>query len=156
MKNAGDSAKDAGYKESESEGHFSKFASTVGHRVASGAEIGAKSLAVYTGAAATLGATVATTSLTSIADFESQMTPVKTMMSGSCATTAELEQATANLSDKAQELGATTAFTATEVGQAMEYMAMAGWSTDEVLSSVSGVLILAAASGEDLATVSES
>lgn len=37
----------------------------------------------------------------------------------------------------------------------MEYMAMAGWSTDEVLSSVSGVMNLAAASGEDLATVSD-
>ena len=134
MKNAGDSAKDAGNKVSE---------------------IGAKSLAVYTGAAATLGATVATTSLTSFADFESQMSTVKSLMSGSCETTAELEQATAKLSDKAQELGATTAFTSTEVGQAMEYMAMAGWSTDEVLSSVSGVMNLAAASGEDLATVSD-
>ena len=109
MKNAGDSAKDAGNKVSESEGHFSKFASTLGHGVASGAEIGAKSLAVYTGAAATLGATVATTSLTSFADFESQMSTVKSLMSGSCETTAELEQATAKLSDKAQELGATTA-----------------------------------------------
>ena len=155
MKNAGDSAKDAGNKVSESEGHFSKFASTLGHGVASGAEIGAKSLAVYTGAAATLGATVATTSLTSFADFESQMSTVKSLMSGSCETTAELEQATAKLSDKAQELGATTAFTSTEVGKAMEYMAMAGWSTDEVLSSVSGVMNLAAASGEDLATVSD-
>mgnify|MGYP004701570595 CR=1 FL=1 len=150
MKNAGDSAKDAGNKVSESEGHFSKFASTLGHGIASGAEIGAKSLAVYTGAAATLGATVATTSLTSFADFESQMSTVKSLMSGSCETTAELEQATAKLSDKAQELGATTAFTSTEVGKAMEYMAMAGWSTDEVLSSVSGVMNLAAASGEDL------
>ena len=111
MKNAGDSAKDAGNKVSESEGHFSKFASTLGHGVASGAEIGAKSLAVYTGAAATLGATVATTSLTSFADCESQLSTVTSLMSGSCETTAELEQATAKLSDKAQELGATMSLT---------------------------------------------
>ena len=155
MKSAGDSAKAAGEKASESEGHFSKLASTLGSGVATGAEVGVKAFTAYTGAAAALGATVATTGLTTFSEFESQMSTVKALMSGSCETTAELEQATAKLSEKAKELGSTTAFTSTEVGQAMEYMAMAGWSTEDVLSSVSGVMNLAAASGEDLATVSD-
>ena len=60
-----------------------------------------------------------------------------------------------SLSDKAKELGATTKFTANEAGQAMTYMAMAGWDTQQMLSGMDGVMNLAAASGEDLAQVSD-
>lgn len=59
------------------------------------------------------------------------------------------------LSDKAKELGATTKFTAQEASDAMGYMAMAGWDAQEMLSGMDGVLQLAAASGEDLAMVSD-
>lgn len=59
------------------------------------------------------------------------------------------------LAEKAKEMGANTAFTATEAGQALEYMAMAGWETDQMLSGIGGVMDLAAASGEDLASVSD-
>ena len=59
------------------------------------------------------------------------------------------------LSGKAKELGATTKFTAQEAADAMGYMAMAGWDAQEMLSGMDGVLQLAAASGEDLAMVSD-
>lgn len=61
----------------------------------------------------------------------------------------------AALSAEAKELGATTKFTAKESGDAMGYMAMAGWDANDMLSGMDGVLQLAAASGEDLASVSD-
>lgn len=59
------------------------------------------------------------------------------------------------LADRAKEIGRTTQFTATEAGEAMEYMGMAGWETLQILDGISGVMDLAAASGEDLAMVSD-
>ncbi len=59
------------------------------------------------------------------------------------------------LSAQAKELGATTKFTAQEAGDAMGYMAMAGWDANDMLQGMDGVLQLAAASGEDLAMVSD-
>lgn len=82
------------------------------------------------------------------ADFDSQMSKVAAI-SGAAAD--EMQK----LTDKARELGASTKFSATEVGQAYEYMAMAGWKTGDMLDGVAGLLDLAAASGEDLASVSD-
>lgn len=59
------------------------------------------------------------------------------------------------LSDKAKEMGATTKFSATEAADAMNYMAMAGWKTEDMLNGIDGIMNLAAASGEDLATTSD-
>lgn len=59
------------------------------------------------------------------------------------------------LSDKAKEMGATTKFSATEAADAMNYMAMAGWKTGDMLNGIDGIMNLAAASGEDLATTSD-
>lgn len=59
------------------------------------------------------------------------------------------------LSELAKELGATTKFTAKESADAMGYMAMAGWDASQMLGGMNGVLQLAAASGEDLAMVSD-
>ena len=59
------------------------------------------------------------------------------------------------LRDKAREMGATTKFTASEAAEAMNYMAMAGWKTEDMLSGVSGIMSLAAASGEELGTTSD-
>lgn len=80
--------------------------------------------------------------------FESQMSTVEAI---SGATEKQIIQ----LEEKAKEMGATTQFTATESGQAMEYMAMAGWKTKDMLSGISGIMDLAAASGEDLAGTSD-
>lgn len=80
--------------------------------------------------------------------FEAGMSQVAAI---SGATASELDQLTA----KAKELGASTKFTATETAQAMNYMAMAGWNAEQMLSGIGGVMNLAAASGGDLAQVSD-
>ncbi len=59
------------------------------------------------------------------------------------------------IESKARELGASTKYSATEVSDAFQYMAMAGWKTEDMLNGVEGILNLAAASGEDLATTSD-
>lgn len=59
------------------------------------------------------------------------------------------------LREKAREMGAKTKFSASEAAEAMNYMAMAGWKTNQMLSGVEGIMNLAAASGEDLATTSD-
>lgn len=82
------------------------------------------------------------------ADFEETMSTVEAL-SG-----ANAEELGA-LSEMAKELGATTKFTAKEAAEAMTYMGMAGWSATDMLSGMDGVLQLAAASGEDLAMVSD-
>ena len=46
-------------------------------------------------------------------------------------------------------------FSASEAGAAFEYMAMAGWKTGDMLDGIEGIMSLAAASGEDLATTSD-
>ncbi len=59
------------------------------------------------------------------------------------------------LRDKAREMGEKTKFSASEAAQAMNYMAMAGWKSKDMISGIDGVMNLAAASGEDLATTSD-
>ena len=81
-------------------------------------------------------------------DFEEAMSNVEAL---SQANTQEMAALTA----QAKELGATTKFTAQEAGDAMGYMAMAGWDANDMLQGMDGVLQLAAASGEDLAMVSD-
>lgn len=81
-------------------------------------------------------------------DFEAEMSKVSAI---SGATGDDLD----TLSAKAKEMGASTKFTATESGQAFEYMAMAGWKTEDMLDGIEGIMSLAAASGEDLATTSD-
>lgn len=80
--------------------------------------------------------------------FDSAMSEVKAI---SGATGTQFTQ----LRDKAIEMGAKTKFSATESAEAFKYMAMAGWDTKDMLNSISGVMNLAAASGEDLGTVSD-
>lgn len=81
-------------------------------------------------------------------DFEAAMSQVKAV---SGATGSEFDKLTA----KAKEMGATTKFTAKESAEAFNYMAMAGWNAEQMTDGISGILNLAAASGEDLATTSD-
>ena len=81
-------------------------------------------------------------------DFEAGMSEVQAV---SGASGEALEQ----LKEKAKEMGAKTKFSATESAEAMNYMAMAGWKTEEMLGGIEGIMNLAAASGEDLATTSD-
>lgn len=59
------------------------------------------------------------------------------------------------LRDKALEMGAKTKFSASESADALNYMALAGWDTKDMLGGIDGVMQLAAASGEDLGQVSD-
>ncbi|MDF2612861.1 MAG: phage tail tape measure protein family [Clostridia bacterium] len=59
------------------------------------------------------------------------------------------------LTEGAKKFGATTVFSASEAAQAMEYMGMAGWKTEQIMSGMPGVLNLAASSGESLARTSD-
>lgn len=81
-------------------------------------------------------------------NFESAMSAVESVTQAS---DSEMSQLTA----KARELGGSTVYTAEQVAQAMFYMGQAGWSTEQILSGISGVMDLAAASGDDLSRVSD-
>lgn len=81
-------------------------------------------------------------------DFDDTMRKVKAT---SGATGDEFNQ----LRTKALQMGRDTKFTASESAEAMNYMALAGWDTKDILKGVGGVMDLAAASGEDLASVSD-
>ena len=59
------------------------------------------------------------------------------------------------LREKAKQMGASTKFTASEAADAFNYMAMAGWKTEDMLNGIDGILSLAAASNSDLATTSD-
>lgn len=82
------------------------------------------------------------------ADFDSQMSKVQAI---SGATGSDMEK----LRAKAREMGAETKFSAKESGEAMEYMAMAGWKTTDMVDGLKGIMDLAAASGEELGTTSD-
>ncbi len=82
------------------------------------------------------------------ADFDAAMSKVAAV---SGATGDNLQA----LRDKAREMGSQTKFSASEAAEAMNYMAMAGWKTEDMLSGIEGIMNLAAASGEDLATTSD-
>ena len=89
-----------------------------------------------------------TVAVKTAADFDSAMSQVAAV---SGATGNDLEA----LRDKAREMGAKTKFSASEAAEAMNYMAMAGWKTSDMLSGIEGIMNLAAASGEDLASTSD-
>ena len=82
------------------------------------------------------------------ADFESGMDKVASI---SGATGSDLDK----LSEKAKEMGKLTKFSATDSADAFSYMAMAGWKTKDMLDGIEGVMYLAGATGEDLATTSD-
>ncbi|PTF40755.1 phage tail tape measure protein [Staphylococcus chromogenes] len=81
-------------------------------------------------------------------DFDDSMRKVKAT---SGATSGEFQQ----LRDKALEMGAKTKFSASESAEALNFMALAGWDTKDMLGGIDGVMQLAAASGEDLGAVSD-
>ena len=103
-----------------------------------------KKLMPVSGAVAGLGAI----SVKTAADFDAAMSKVAAV---SGATGDDFDK----LRAKAREMGSKTKFSASEAAEAMNYMAMAGWKTEDMLEGVEGIMNLAAASGEDLATTSD-
>lgn len=89
-----------------------------------------------------------TAAVKTAADFDSSMSNVAAI-SGSSAEDMD------KLRERAREMGAQTKFSAKEAGDAMGYMAMAGWNAQQMYDGLPGIMNLAAASGEDLATTSD-
>lgn len=111
------------------------------------------------GTATALGAALYAGPINKTKEFQAQMSSVKSIIADSYGTSPEglkaLEKDMGRLNAIAKEMGATTKFTATESGQALQYMAMAGWKADQMISGLPGIMNLAAASGEDLGQVSD-
>nr|DAG77249.1 MAG TPA: minor tail protein [Caudoviricetes sp.] len=91
-----------------------------------------------------------TAAVKTAANFEQAMAQVAAV-SGLDTAGAEFEA----LGEKAKEMGAKTKFSASEAAEAFNYMAMAGWDAQQMMDGIEGVMNLAAASGEDLASVSD-
>lgn len=91
---------------------------------------------------------IGTAAVTTGNDFEAQMSRVQAIAG---ATKGELEQ----LTEQAIQLGSETSFSASEVAVGMENLASAGFTTNEIMEAMSGLLDLAASSGTELATSSE-
>lgn len=126
------------------------------------------------GTAAALGAAIYAGPVKKAAEFESQMSTVKSIVGNvSDSDIPELtkranemglaykeganstETAMNILAAQAKQMGATTEFTAAESGKALEYMAMAGWKANQMIGGLPGIMNLASASGEDLGAVSD-
>ena len=88
------------------------------------------------------------TAIKTTGDFDASMSKVQAT-SGATAGDMEL------LREKAKEMGETTKFSASESADALNYMAMAGWKTEDMLNGIAGIMNLAAASGEELGTTSD-
>lgn len=105
------------------------------------------------GKALTLGVTaplvgVGIKSVKTASEFEAAMSKVKAI---SGATGGDFKR----LEDIAKKMGATTKFTAIDSAEALKYMGMAGWKTDQMIAGLPPIMNLAAASGENLGTVSD-
>jgi TP901 family phage tail tape measure protein len=131
VKEAGESASDAGGKLGIFSGMLSANLATAGLQKACDLLKAGASYAVDVGS-----------------NFEAAMSQVQAI---SGATGADLEALTA----KASQLGRDTIYSATDAGNALYYMSLAGWDTKQMLDSIDGVLNLAAASNMDLANASD-
>lgn len=129
---------------SKLKGTLSGMGSAAGKVASGGLKLATNALKAGTVAAAGLTAAALKIGVS----FDSSMSKVKAI---SGATETEFEQ----LKAKAIEMGDKTQFSMTEAADAMQYMAMAGWKTGDMLDGIEGVMNLAAASGEDLATTSD-
>lgn len=109
---------------------------------------GIKATAAIIGGAATAVSGFAATAVKAGSDFEAGMSKVQAISGAS-------GDEIAKLADKAKEMGAKTKFSATESAEAMQYMAMAGWKASDMIGGIEGIMNLAAASGEDLASTSD-
>ena len=98
--------------------------------------------------AATVAAAPLVGAVTVAANFEQAMSKVQAITNAS-------NEDMKKLNATAQELGAKTQFSASQAAEAMSYLGMAGWKTEQIISGMPGLLDLAAASGSDLATVAD-
>lgn len=130
-------------------GESSKTASEQSAQYWTGAGSKIKSiLSTITAATATGAVAAGTAAINAGRSFEAGMSEVKAI---SGASRKDLEA----LTNKAKEMGANTKFSATQASEGLKYMAMAGWNSQQMIAGLPGVMNLAAASGENLGTVSD-
>lgn len=118
--------------------------SALGSGLASAARVGFRAVTAATTAVTAMGAASVKTG----ADFDASMSQVAATMG----TTVDQIQ---DLRDFAQEMGRTTAFSATQSADALNYMALAGYDAKTSMEMLPNVLNLAAAGGMDLALASD-
>lgn len=136
---------ESGLKKAKEEGKsFSEF----GNKYTSAIEKGVSTLAKWGAAAGGALSAAGGYAIKVGGDFEAGMSQVAAI---SGATGDDLQK----LTDLAKEMGAKTKFSATEAAEGYQYMAMAGWKTEDMLNGLPGIMNLAAASGEDLGTTSD-
>ena len=114
-----------------------------------------KKLLPVTGAVTAFG----TASVTTAANFESAMSQVQATMGITKDSMSEVDGQTVNtmdtLSELAKKMGSETAFSASECAEALNYLALAGYDTQQMCDTLPTVLNLAAAGGIDLASASD-
>lgn len=100
-----------------------------------------------------------TAAVTTAANFESSMSQVQATMGITKDAMSQVDGQTVNtmstLSELAKKMGAETAFSASECAEALNYLALAGYDTQQMCDTLPTVLNLAAAGGIDLASASD-
>lgn len=129
---------------SSAKGALSTFGSTMQSGFATVAKLGTAAFTATTAAATAFGKTAIDAGM----NFDSAMSQVAATMG---TTVDEIS----NLREFAQQMGATTAFSATEAAQALNYMALAGYDAEKSMAMLPNVLNLAASGGMQLATASD-
>lgn len=158
-KKAGSSIKQSGSDAEASSGKFSTLAKSMGGGVAKGVETGVKAFSAYATAAAATGAAVGKSALDSYSDFESSISQVQATMGIAKDAMSTVDGQSVNTMDTlnalAKKMGAETAFSATECADALNYLALAGYDTQQMCDTLPTVLDLAAAGNIDLASASD-
>lgn len=113
-----------------------------------------KTVASATAAAAAAVGAMGVAAINTGREFEGAMSQVAaTMLIDK--TTAEGQKAFETLENAARECGASTAFSATEAAEALNYLALAGYDADKAATALPTVLKLAGAGAMDLASASD-
>lgn len=141
------------------EGIKGKLSSLMGSEAESAGKSAGGKFSSFFGSAAKAGLAAVGAASGALAAFATDAVKVGMGFDSTMSAVAAISGATGEsfdaLREKAQEMGATTKFSASESAEAMTYMAMAGWKTEDMLGGIEGIMNLAAASGEDLATTSD-
>lgn len=145
----------SGVSESAGSSASSSFSSSFTKGIATVGKVGAAALAATTTAVTSFGASAVSAG----ADFDSAMSQVAATMGYTMDelndSSSEASQNIETLRNFAQEMGSSTAFSATEAAEALNYMALAGYDTETSMSMLPTVLDLAASGAMNLADASD-
>lgn len=143
LDDAADTADDAG-------GRFEKLGS-----IAKGIGVVLAAAVVAIGAAVAGAAGKINDCVNVYAEFEDSMLQVAATMGITQEEIANGSDAYEKLTNAAKEAGASTRYSASEAGEALNYLALAGYDADKAVETLPKVLNLAAAGGMELATTSD-